>query len=202
MVLNTVLLTLCGAILKLLIDHPAAIHESGVPATEVFFASMKGPSEIKKHSDFTNFVLTSHLALDIPRSGENVCRLTIADETREWINGHVYVFDTSLLHSAVNESDQMRYILMLRLWHPDLTDIERKALQFTFDCLEFPGLVSPDPGERFMAEATVQSVRKFPILKEKDVKLKMDGKMGFGSQKKLKANSKGKSSGKKKGFGV
>jgi hypothetical protein len=180
-----------------------AVHESGVPATEVFFASMTGPSEIKLHSDFTNFVLTSHLALDIPRSGENVCRLTIGDETRQWMNGHVYVFDTSLLHSAVNESDQMRYILMLRLWHPELTETERNALQFTFDCLEFPGLVSPDPGERFMAETTVRSIRNFPLLKEKNVTVKMEDKIGFGTQKKQKSNSKGKSSaGKKKGFGV
>ncbi|KAG7345883.1 beta-hydroxylase [Nitzschia inconspicua] len=174
-----------------------AVHDSGVPATEVFFASMAGPSEIKKHSDFTNFVLTSHLALDIPDSGNNKCRLTVGGVTNQWINGHCYVFDTSLLHDAVNESDQTRYILMLRLWHPDLTLVEQQALQFTFDCLEFPGLVSPDPGERFMAEQTVEAIRNFPILRNNNNPSEI---RGFDTKSKQN-NNKRKGSGKKKGFG-
>jgi aspartate beta-hydroxylase len=169
-----------------------AVHQSGVPATEVFFASMTGPSEIKLHTDFTNFVLTSHLALDIPYSGENKCRLRVGGETKQWTNGSVYVFDTSLLHDAINESDRMRYILMIRLWHPDLTPVERQALQFTFDCLEFPGLVSQDPGERFMAEKTVESIRAFPVLQSSAT--------GFGS-KTIRDNKKRKGGSKKKGFG-
>lgn len=172
-----------------------AVHDSGIPATEVFFASMAGPSEIKTHSDFTNFVLTSHLALDIPESGNNKCRLTVGGVTNQWINGHCYVFDTSLLHDAVNESDQMRYILMLRLWHPDLSLIERQALQFTFDCLEFPGLVSTDPGERFMAEQTVEAIRKFPILDNSS-----EAK-AFDSAKSKQGNKKKKMSRRSKGFG-
>ena len=172
-----------------------AVHKSGVPATEVFFASMKGPSEIKKHTDFTNFVLTSHLALDIPYSGENKCRLSVGDNTQEWINGNVLVFDTSIMHDAVNESDQMRYILMLRLWHPDLTPAEREALQFTFDCLELPGLVSDNPEERFAAEQTVQAMRAFPQIKQ------AQGFGGFGAQKGGKKKKK-KNGGKSKGFGI
>jgi aspartate beta-hydroxylase len=169
------------------------VHESGVPATEVFFASMKGPSEIKKHTDFTNFVLTSHLALDIPYSGENKCRISVGDETHQWINGNVMVFDTSLIHDAVNESHQMRYILMLRLWHPDLTAIEREALQFTYDCLELPGLVSDNPEERFMADNTAKAMKAFPQLKQQT--------QGFGG-KKSKGKKKKKGGAKSKGFGI
>ena len=77
-----------------------AVRDAGVPAVEVFFASMEPHSKIQPHSDFTNFVLTSHLALDIPYSGTNQCRLTIADQTREWINGDVMLFDTSLFHRS------------------------------------------------------------------------------------------------------
>ena len=173
-----------------------AVHDSGVPVTEVFFASMEGPSSIKKHSDFTNFVLTSHLALEIPCNGQNKCRLTIADETREWINGEVMAFDTSLLHDAVNESDEMRYILMMRIWHPDLTPVEREALQFTYDCLEQPGLVSPDPGERYMTETLVENQRSFPKLETKA----MSAAEGFGAKRGNKAK-KNKKGGKSKGFG-
>lgn len=171
-----------------------AVHDSGVPATEVFFACMKGPSKISPHTDFTNFVLTSHLALDIPCSGENKCRISVGDETHQWLNGNVLVFDTSLVHDAVNESDQMRYILMLRLWHPDLTETEKKALQFTYDCLELPGLVSDNPEERFMAEQTVESMRAFPQLEQQT--------QGFGLSKSKRKKKQKKGGSKSKGFGI
>ena len=161
-----------------------AIHDCGVPVSEVFFASMKGPSSIKLHTDFTNFVLTSHLPLIIPCNGQNKCRLTIGDETREWINGKIMVFDTSLLHDAVNESNEMRYILMMRIWHPELTLVERQALQFTFDCLGIPELTSSDPDERQRGEQMAERMHTFPLVKQKA--------QGFGG-----TNQKTKSSKKK-----
>jgi aspartyl/asparaginyl beta-hydroxylase (cupin superfamily) len=69
-----------------------AIKDCGVPVTEVFFASMQPRTDIKMHSDFTNFVLTSHLAIDIPENGSNKCRLTVGDETRQWINGEGKIY--------------------------------------------------------------------------------------------------------------
>ena len=141
-----------------------AVRDSGAPVTEVFFASMEPHSAIQPHSDFTNFVVTSHLGLEIPESGSNKCRLTIGDETRQWINGEVMLFDTSIRHEAINESDQTRFILMLRVWHPDLTQLERDALQFIYDCLALPGLVSPDAKERFEAELQLKTLKQFPTL--------------------------------------
>ena len=196
---------------KLFPKTAQAVYTSGIPATEIFFASMNGPSSIKKHSDFTNFVLTSHLALDIPYSGENKCRLTVGNETREWINGKSYVFDTSLLHDAENESDQMRYILMMRLWHPDLTPVEKEALQFTFDSLEFDQLLSSNEEERFKAEKIVEASRAFPIITDDDsgpkgfraqIKSPEINMKGFGKKKKQnKRKQKGAGGGKKRGFG-
>jgi Aspartyl/Asparaginyl beta-hydroxylase len=140
-----------------------AIRDSGAPVTEAFFASMQPMSSIAPHSDFTNFVVTCHLGLDIPDSGLNKCRLTIGDETRQWINGEVMLFDTSVIHEAINEADQTRYILMLRVWHPELTPIEKEALQFIYDCLALPNLVSQDPAERLQAETQLQSMKLFPV---------------------------------------
>jgi aspartate beta-hydroxylase len=142
-----------------------AIHDSGAPVVEAFFASMQPHTDIKLHTDNTNFVVTSHLAIDIPESGNNKCRLTIGDETKEWINGEILMFDTSIMHAAVNESDKTRYILMLRLWHPDLDDIERQALQFTYDCLQMPELVSNNAQERAMAEQQLATLHDFPEIK-------------------------------------
>ena len=170
-----------------------AVKNSGIPATEIFFASMKPHSEIKLHSDFTNFVLTSHLAVDIPNNGENKCRLTIGDETRQWINGEVMLFDTSIMHDAVNESDDTRYILMFRVWHPDLTDVERNALQLIYDCLEVPDLLSEDLTLRERAEMEIEKLRTFPKLKSST--------SGFGTKAvgMGAGSSGGKSKKKKKG---
>ena len=137
-----------------------------------------------------HFVLTSHLAVDIPYSGENKCRLTVGDETRQWINGEVSLFDTSIMHDAVNESDKERFILMLRVWHPDLSSIEKDALQYIYDILETPDLVSPDPGARFMAEQKVDLMHAFPIIEQKQLP---------GYKKKNKTNKRQKLGGK--GFG-
>jgi Aspartyl/Asparaginyl beta-hydroxylase len=123
-------------------------------------------------------------------SGENKCRITVGDETREWINGKVLVFDTSLLHDAVNESDKM----MFRFWHPDLTQAGGDALQFTYDCLEIPGLVSDNPEERFLSEQIAKSVRALPAI---DSKSKGSG---FGEKNSKSKKQKSKSEGKK-GFG-
>ncbi len=161
-----------------------AVRDSGCPAVEVFFASMAGNSDVKLHSDFTNFLLTSHLAVDIPENGNNKCRLTIGDETRQWINGEVMLFDTSIMHSAVNESDRTRYILMLRLWHPDLTKVEREALQFIYDCLDFPELAQCEtPKDRQLLQRQVDATRAFPLL---------GGKSGFGTVTKATGGSKKK----------
>jgi hypothetical protein len=176
---------------KLFPKTATAIHKSGIPVTEAFFASMKGPSKIEQHSDFTNFVLTSHLALKIPCNGENKCRIRVGDETREWINGNVMVFDTSLMHDAINETDEMRYILMFRVWHPDLTPIEREALQFTYDCLEVPDLVSQDVNARNAAQKYVESIRAFPQIRT------ASGGFGSGGSSERKKTPKKKKAGRK-----
>jgi len=167
-----------------------AVKECGVPAVEVFFASMKPHTDIKLHSDFTNFVLTSHLALEIPENGSNKCRLSVGDDTREWLNGEVMLFDTSIMHDAINESDGTRYILMLRLWHPSLTEPERNALQFIYDCLEVPELLSTLPEERLMGDVKLAALRAFPEIKRK-------ASRGFSSSGNKKNKRKKKGSGGK-----
>lgn len=166
-----------------------AIHQSGAPVAEAFFASMKPQTSIKPHSDFTNFVLTSHLPLVIPENGNNKCRLSVGDETREWLEGKVILFDTSIYHDAINDSEEMRYILMLRVWHPDLTNDEMEALQFIYDCLEIPELLSDDPGTVFMAEQRAKMVKEFPLIGSQ-------ASEGFGSAKGGK-KTKGKAKRKK-----
>lgn len=181
-----------------------AVQASGIPATEVFFASMQPNSDIKLHSDFANFVLTCHLAIDIPDNGQNKCRLTIGDTTKEWTNGDVLLFDTSLMHDAINEADQTRYILMFRIWHPDLTTVETQALQYIWDCLAMPDLLSDNLGDKFMAEQRAATVKSFPTIATTSKPSQQQG-FGGGTNKSKQKNKKNKiksKGGKSKGFGA
>ncbi len=49
------------------------------------------------------------------------------------------------MHEAANEHPSLdRFVLMLRVWHPLTTPVERRALQFIFDACADPDLVSSD----------------------------------------------------------
>lgn len=117
------------------------LRDLDVPCLEAFFARMQPGSKIAPHSDYCNFALTAHLGLVIP---EKECWIKVGKDTREWRNGEMLMFDTSLMHEAANTADSVRYILMLRVWHPDLTEDEVGAIKYIFSCLDEPEIVEGD----------------------------------------------------------
>jgi hypothetical protein len=54
-------------------------------------------------------VLRCHLGLSVPPD----CWLHVGDFKKTWENGKTLVFDDTYIHSAVNNSDQPRVILLL-----------------------------------------------------------------------------------------
>jgi len=109
-----------------------------VPSAEAFFARQKPNTGIKAHSDDCNFILTAHLAIDVP-PGQSW--ISVGGEKRYWENDKMLIFDTSFLHETSNESDtQNRIVLLLRFWHPELEDYEVRALKDIFDIIEDPEL--------------------------------------------------------------
>uniref|UniRef100_A0A7S1XNR8 Aspartyl/asparaginy/proline hydroxylase domain-containing protein n=1 Tax=Phaeomonas parva TaxID=124430 RepID=A0A7S1XNR8_9STRA len=100
-----------------------------VPSVEAFFARQTPGTGIKPHTDFTNFILTAHLGLDTP-TGD--CWIKVGEEKKNWENGKTILMDTSFIHSTENNTDQDRFVLLLRVWHPEVTKIEREALSFVF----------------------------------------------------------------------
>ena len=71
--------------------------------------------------------------------------MQVGDERREWRNGKLMLFDTSVMHCAANEAAVDRYVLMLRVWHPGLSPFEIDALSWIFKCLDNPQLAAPPP---------------------------------------------------------
>ena len=113
----------------------ALVQAANTPSVEVFFAKQAPKTGIKPHTDFTNFIMTSHLGLDVPPAPQSWMK--VGEETQYWENGKGMCADTSFIHSTYNESEtQDRYVLIIRFWHPELTDHERNGVQFLFDAFD------------------------------------------------------------------
>lgn len=147
---------------------------AAVPCVEAFFARQAPGTGIKLHTDDCNFILTMHLGLNVP---EQQSWIEVGGLRRYWDSGKALVFNTSFFHQTMNEStDQDRTVLLIRFWHPDLSAVERRALQHLFLLIEDPDM-----------NADVQSAR----LELTHAEL----------SKKAKQQDSGRSSSSGKGFG-
>lgn len=103
-------------------------HLKRVPSFPVFREaqiSVLGPgSRIKEHRDSGNSHITAQLAISIPDN----CGICVAGETREWEEGKFLFFSTEYEHSAWNNSDGIRVVLIIDFLHPEITRAEAEYL--------------------------------------------------------------------------
>ncbi|TMW60807.1 hypothetical protein Poli38472_000849 [Pythium oligandrum] len=93
-----------------------------------FFSALAPRTHIKKHHGPTNKKLRCHLPLVVP---ENQCRLRAGDEVIHVKEGKCFLFDDSFEHEAWNDDEHhSRIVLIVDIWHPDLTMPELKFLSF------------------------------------------------------------------------
>jgi aspartyl/asparaginyl beta-hydroxylase (cupin superfamily) len=143
-----------------------AVHDAKVPAMRVRFAILPPNDSTSRHTDLNNFVLTSQLAIDIPYSGENKCRLEVGDSEKQLLNGEMLLFDSTIYHKAVNDADKLRVVLLIDVWHPELSEVERQALQFDYDVFKQGeyDLVSRNKQRRCKAEEKAAARKVLPQL--------------------------------------
>ena len=65
-----------------------------------------------------------HLPLVVPAD----CGLRVGDERRDVVRGEAWAFDDSINHEAWNNSAEDRIVLIFDVWHPDLTEHERRDI--------------------------------------------------------------------------
>jgi aspartyl/asparaginyl beta-hydroxylase (cupin superfamily) len=87
----------------------------------VFFSALQPHTHIPPHNGESNARLIAHLPLIVPQG----CRFRVGFEQREWEVGKVMIFDDTLEHEAVNDSDALRVVLIFDLWNPLLSVEER-----------------------------------------------------------------------------
>jgi len=79
---------------------------------------------IAPHYGYSNAKLRCQLPLRVPGR----CRLKVGDLEIEQREGRCIVFDDSFLHSAWNDSDEPRFVIVFDFFHPDLTPEEVRYL--------------------------------------------------------------------------
>ena len=105
-------------------------------APAVFFSRLDPGVHIPAHHGATNARLTVHLPLIVPDN----CAFRVGDETREWKEGELLIFDDTIEHEAWNGSDKQRVVLIFDIWHPMLSTLERELITGTVEGLvEFYG---------------------------------------------------------------
>ena len=73
-----------------------------------------------------------HVPLDIPSEDASKCGIRVGGETRRWTSGEPLVFDDTYEHETWNHTDTSRVILLMDLWHPELSQAEREGIRNMF----------------------------------------------------------------------
>lgn len=98
----------------------------------VLFSLLRPGAHIPPHCGLVNTRLIGHLPVVTPPG----CQLRVGNETREWQQGKVWLFDDSIEHEAWNRSNETRVILLFEIWRPELSAGEKLAIQALFASLD------------------------------------------------------------------
>jgi aspartyl/asparaginyl beta-hydroxylase (cupin superfamily) len=109
----------CPETTRLLTSIPG-VSQFGVS----LFSALAPHSRIAPHHGVTNAMLRCQLPLRVPQA----CKLKVGDHEIDQQAGRCIVFDDSFLHSAWNDSDEARFVLLFDFFHPDLTSEEIEYL--------------------------------------------------------------------------
>lgn len=112
----------CPITSEILDSHQDATAGAGV----AYFSCLDPGTRVAPHRGPTNTRLRLHLGLEVPEK----CGLRVGGVKKKWTPGRCLVFDDSFIHDVWNESDRRRIVLIVDIWHPDLTPEEVALLQW------------------------------------------------------------------------
>ena len=120
----------CPRTVEALSNVPLSTIGKRTPA--VLFSRLEPGAHIPPHTGMLNCRLICHLPLIVPKG----CWLRVGNETREWQEGKLLIFDDSIEHEARNPSGELRIILLFDIWRPELTASETQGISAIFDAID------------------------------------------------------------------
>ncbi|XP_069362623.1 aspartyl/asparaginyl beta-hydroxylase isoform X3 [Maniola hyperantus] len=91
---------------------------------QVKFSAMEAGTHVRAHVGPTNCRLRMHLGL----SNTKNTYIRVDKETRQWQTGKTFIFDDSFEHEVWHNGSGARLVLIVDVWHPDLSAHERRTL--------------------------------------------------------------------------
>lgn len=91
---------------------------------QVKFSVLHPNTHVHSHCGPTNTRIRAHLGLKVPEK----TFIRVADETKSWKEGEWLIFDDSFEHEVWHNGTSLRLVLIVDVWHPDLTSEERMNL--------------------------------------------------------------------------
>lgn len=76
------------------------------------------------HTGPTNCRVRAHLGLVVPGGAE----IRVGNTTKTWEEGKFIIFDDSFEHEVWHNGPSYRLVLIVDLWHPELTQDEWRTL--------------------------------------------------------------------------
>lgn len=101
---------------------------TNIPFGYAFFSSIKPFSSIALHSGPCNLRIRCHFPLIVPDSPIETLGMSVGGQLVRWTPGVPIYFDDCYEHEVWNKTDQTRVVLLFDMWHPDLTEEEKKAI--------------------------------------------------------------------------
>jgi len=92
---------------------------------EVCFSVLTPGSHILPHTGVTNTRLVTHLPLVVP---DGDLAIDVSGITVRWQEGRCFSFDDTFTHEAWNRTDKTRVVVLMDVWNPHLTEVEREAI--------------------------------------------------------------------------
>jgi len=120
----------CPETMKALESVPLCDIPGKMPA--VLFSLLRPKTQIEPHHGMYNTRLICHVPLIVPEG----CRLRVGNETRAWREGEMLIFDDSIEHAAINNSDRLRVVLLFDIWRPEFSETDRDFLRAIFAAIE------------------------------------------------------------------
>ena len=119
----------------------------GIPFGFSFLSKLYGQSTIQSHTSPINFRLRVHVPLIVPQEKEENIGIRVGPVVQKWKEGKAMVLDDSYNHEVWNHSHQERVLLLVDIWHPDVTLTEREQIVRMFAHAQQQGWLGNKPAD-------------------------------------------------------
>jgi len=110
-----------------IIEKVGGSRVTGCKRGQSKFSVMVPGTEVWPHVGPSNTRLRLHLGLKVPKDKENV-RITCGGISKHWEEGKAFIFDDSFEHEVSHQASESRMILIMDIWHPELTQKQINSL--------------------------------------------------------------------------